>query len=59
MPVDLRGLLRESATVWGARCAAEGVLFQLEEPPDALVVTTDPTRVRQIGIAVWPRTRYG
>jgi two-component system sensor histidine kinase BaeS len=48
VPVDLRGLLRESATVWGARCASVGVLFRLEEPPDPLLVTTDPTRVRQI-----------
>jgi two-component system, OmpR family, sensor kinase len=46
--VDLRALLRESATVWGARCAAEGVVFRLEEPPGPLVVATDPTRVRQI-----------
>jgi two-component system sensor histidine kinase BaeS len=46
--VDLRGVLRESASVWSARCASVGVRFGVQEPPGPLVVTTDPTRVRQI-----------
>ncbi len=46
--VDLRGVLRESAQVWGARCSAVGVVFRLDEPPGPLVVRTDPTRLRQI-----------
>lgn len=46
--VDLRGVLHESAQVWGARCSAVGVVFRLDEPPGPLVVRTDPTRLRQI-----------
>jgi two-component system sensor histidine kinase BaeS len=46
--VDVRGLLRESAQVWAARCATVGVIFRLDEPADPLVLSTDPTRVRQI-----------
>jgi two-component system sensor histidine kinase BaeS len=46
--VDLRGVVRESAGVWAARCNAVGVRFSVEEPPVPLVVLTDSTRVRQI-----------
>lgn len=46
--VDLRGVVRESAGVWAARCNAVGVRFSVEEPPTPLPAMTDPTRVRQI-----------
>jgi len=46
--VDLGTLVADAATVWSARCAAEGVPCQVELPPDSLRVATDPTRLRQI-----------
>lgn len=46
--VELRGLVRDAARVWAARCAAADVPFRLEEPDGPMTVVTDPTRVRQI-----------
>jgi len=46
--VDLGALVADAATVWSARCAAEGVPFSAELPEVPLWVATDPTRVRQI-----------
>ncbi len=46
--VDLADLVRAAAEVWQARCAAEGVLFDIELPDQPVLLHTDPTRVRQI-----------
>jgi two-component system OmpR family sensor kinase len=46
--LDLVALVRQAATVWADRCLKEGVEFGLEAPDWAVVVNTDPTRVRQI-----------
>jgi two-component system OmpR family sensor kinase len=46
--LDLVVLVRQAALVWSDRCAREGVEFRLEVPSAAVVVDTDPTRVRQI-----------
>lgn len=46
--VDLGALVAGAATVWSARCAAEGVPFHAELPAEPLWVATDPTRARQI-----------
>ncbi|HEY3926385.1 MAG TPA: HAMP domain-containing sensor histidine kinase [Acidothermaceae bacterium] len=46
--LDLVALVRQAATVWADRCLKEGVEFSLEAPDWAVVVNTDPTRVRQI-----------
>ena len=46
--VDLTVLVAESARVWENRCASAGVLFRVESPADAVVVRTDPRRVRQV-----------
>jgi signal transduction histidine kinase len=46
--VDLTQLVAESARVWESRCAATGVLFRVESPAGAVVVRTDPRRVRQV-----------
>ena len=46
--VDLVELVAGAATVWSARCRAEGVLLSTDLPPGPVLVTTDPTRVRQI-----------
>ena len=45
---DVAALAPDAAQVWAARCAAAGVRFVLEVPPDAdRRVRTDPTRLRQ------------
>ena len=46
--LDLVALVRQAATVWSDRCLKEGVEFSLEAPTWAVMVNTDPTRVRQI-----------
>jgi two-component system sensor histidine kinase BaeS len=46
--VDLTAFGVDAARVWGVRCAREGVVFAVELPPAALVVRTDPLRLRQI-----------
>lgn len=45
--VELGDLVRGCAEVWQPRSEAEGVLFQLELPPDPLTVDADPRRLRQ------------
>ncbi len=47
-PVDLVALLAAAGEVWSARCAREGVRLAVEVPDEALTVTTDAGRVRQI-----------
>jgi two-component system sensor histidine kinase BaeS len=47
VPVDLAGLLASAEPVWRRRCEAVGVLFGLELPAVALIVSADPDRVRQ------------
>ncbi|XVV04990.1 HAMP domain-containing sensor histidine kinase [Actinosynnema sp. CA-248983] len=46
--VDLRDLVSSAAQVWHARCAAKGVDFHLELPPDPRPAHTDPRRLRQV-----------
>ncbi len=48
MRVDLGALAREAATVWDARCRAEGVVFGLHAPDPPVWVTADPRRLRQV-----------
>ncbi len=45
--VDLSGVARETAEVWSARCAAEGVAFRLEASGQPIMARTDPRRLRQ------------
>ncbi|ALG14567.1 histidine kinase [Kibdelosporangium phytohabitans] len=45
--VDLSGVLRETAAVWSARCAAEGVEFRSENADHPVAAHTDPRRLRQ------------
>ncbi|OLR90827.1 HAMP domain-containing sensor histidine kinase [Actinokineospora bangkokensis] len=47
-PVDLHLLVVEAAEVWSARCAAAGVAFHTELPPQHPVVTGDHQRLRQV-----------
>jgi signal transduction histidine kinase len=46
--VDLGALIREAATVWDARCRAEGVVFGLHAPTSPVWITADPRRLRQV-----------
>jgi two-component system OmpR family sensor kinase len=46
--VDVVALVRQAALVWSDRCLREGVEFRLEAPAGAVVLDTDPTRLRQI-----------
>jgi two-component system, OmpR family, sensor kinase len=46
--VDVSDLVAQAGQVWGDRCAKEGVELRVQVPPSALVVRTDPTRLRQI-----------
>lgn len=46
--VDLRDVARVAADVWGDRCAAEGVRWELRLPPEPVRVLCDPRRVRQM-----------
>jgi two-component system, OmpR family, sensor kinase len=46
--VDIVALVRQAALVWSDRCLREGVEFRLEAPSGAIVIDTDPTRLRQI-----------
>ncbi len=45
--LDVLAFGRATAEVWSARCAAVGVQFFLDCPPGALMVRTDPSRLRQ------------
>ncbi|ODU23307.1 MAG: two-component sensor histidine kinase [Pseudonocardia sp. SCN 73-27] len=47
-PVDLVALLGEAASVWRARCAAAGVDFVLQLPPQPVLVHADLRRLRQV-----------
>jgi two-component system, OmpR family, sensor kinase len=47
-PVDLVALVEQAAEVWSARCAHAGVPLRVELPTGAVVVPSDPVRVRQI-----------
>ena len=46
--VDLTRLVQQAGEVWRDRCGREGVELQVQTTGAALVVRTDPTRVRQI-----------
>lgn len=46
--VDLAELCREAADVWATRCERVGVAFSAELPDSAILVRSDPVRVRQI-----------
>ena len=46
--IDLGNLVTEAAAVWQTRCTREGVNFSLEKPDDAVVITSDLGRIRQI-----------
>jgi two-component system OmpR family sensor kinase len=45
--VDLAAVLESAAPVWSSRCAQAGVRFGLELPGFAVIVRTDPARLRQ------------
>ena len=45
---DLTALLDDAATVWGTRAAARGVELRAERPGQAIVLRTDPARLRQV-----------
>ncbi|MEW2492760.1 HAMP domain-containing sensor histidine kinase [Streptomyces nodosus] len=47
-PVDLDLLVREAATSWRGRCARHDVVFRLEHPGTAVMLSTDGFRVRQL-----------
>lgn len=46
--VDLVGLVQQADLVWSDRCRREGVDFTVVSSESAIVVDTDPVRVRQI-----------
>ena len=46
--VEMQEVGTDAAEVWRTRCEREDVRFFAELPPDSLVVTTDPMRLRQI-----------
>lgn len=48
VPVDLAEIAQEAGKVWEDRCGPEGVHVELDVPPTAVDVHTDPIRVRQI-----------
>src|SRR5262249_36858457 len=48
MPVDLVELMGAAADAWGPRCAADGVILRTELPPESVMVSTDPGRIRQV-----------
>jgi two-component system sensor histidine kinase BaeS len=45
---DLAEIVRGTAQVWSARCAAVGVPFRTQLPDGAIAVCTDPGRLRQV-----------
>jgi two-component system sensor histidine kinase BaeS len=48
VPVDVVGFVRSAAEVWQARCAAAGVEFRVEIPPEPMPwAVADPSRLRQ------------
>ena len=48
MQVELVSLVTNAAESWSGRCAAEGVVLRTEVPDHAVLVRTDPGRVRQV-----------
>ncbi|TYC00099.1 HAMP domain-containing histidine kinase [Micromonospora sp. WP24] len=48
VPVDLVGLADEAERTWAARCAAVGVVLQVERPDGPVPAYTDPGRIRQV-----------
>jgi signal transduction histidine kinase len=46
--VDVRQLVLDAGEVWKSRCDPVGVDFTTQTPKDAVVVTTDPMRLRQV-----------
>jgi two-component system sensor histidine kinase BaeS len=48
LQVDLVALAATAAELWGARCAAVGVDLGTDLPDQAIVVRTDPGRIRQV-----------
>src|SRR5690606_29812253 len=46
--VELRSLVEAAAEVWHVRCAKLDVNLQLELPDRAVIVSTDPGRLRQV-----------
>ena len=46
--IDLADTVRASAEVWHARCAREGVRFQVELPPGPVRGVADARRLRQV-----------
>jgi signal transduction histidine kinase len=47
-PTDLKRLLDEAAAIAEPLAAHKGVAFRVDSPPNAIVVTTDARKVRQI-----------
>lgn len=45
---DLHSVMREAAAVWQVRASREGVNFELQLPPESVIVHSDAMRVRQI-----------
>jgi two-component system sensor histidine kinase BaeS len=48
MPVDLVELIGSAAAAWRVRADAEGLVLHTEVPPNPVVVSTDPGRIRQV-----------
>ncbi|MEU4688371.1 histidine kinase dimerization/phospho-acceptor domain-containing protein [Actinoplanes sp. NPDC023714] len=46
--VDLTALVREAGQAWRSRCGADGPALAVELPDAAVVVETDPGRIRQV-----------
>jgi two-component system sensor histidine kinase BaeS len=46
--VDLVELMRTAAEAWAPRCVPDGPRLLVELPPQAVVVHTDPGRIRQV-----------
>ena len=48
VPLDLRDVVDQAAEVWDERCRRDGVRFAVERPDAAVLVRTDPVRVREV-----------
>jgi two-component system sensor histidine kinase BaeS len=48
VPVDLTELVRSAAEAWAPRCAPDGPRLLTELPTVAVLVETDPGRIRQV-----------
>jgi signal transduction histidine kinase len=47
-PVDLVELVRAAGDGWAARCTADGPSLRVQLPAEAIMVETDPVRIRQV-----------